>query len=83
MKVTVFTSNQPRHINLINLISEFAEETYAVLECNTLFPGLVPDFYKSSPVMLLTIVDPPVIFGQCMIFYQIMLEQRFTICRRV
>jgi methionyl-tRNA formyltransferase len=51
MKITVFTSNQPRHINLINLISEFAEETYAVLESNTLFPGLVKDFYNSSPTM--------------------------------
>jgi folate-dependent phosphoribosylglycinamide formyltransferase PurN len=51
MKITLFTSNQPRHINLINLISEFAEETYAVLESNTLFPGLVQDFYNSSPTM--------------------------------
>ena len=51
MKITVFTSNQPRHINLVNLISEFAEETYAVLESNTLFPGLIQDFYSSSPTM--------------------------------
>lgn len=51
MKVTVFTSNQPRHINLVNLISDFAEETYAVLECNTLFPGLIQDYYNSSPTM--------------------------------
>lgn len=51
MKITVFTSNQPRHINLVNLISEFAEETYAVLESNTLFPGLIQDFYNSSPTM--------------------------------
>ena len=28
MKITVFTSNQLRHINLINLISEFADETF-------------------------------------------------------
>lgn len=51
MKITVFTSNQPRHINLVNLISEFAEETYAVLESNTLFPGLIQDFYNNSPTM--------------------------------
>jgi len=51
MKITVFTSNQPRHINLVNLISEFAEETYAVLESNTLFPGLIQDFYNSSSTM--------------------------------
>jgi folate-dependent phosphoribosylglycinamide formyltransferase PurN len=51
MKITVFTSNQPRHVNLINLISEFAEETYAVVESNTLFPGLVQDLYNSSPTL--------------------------------
>jgi methionyl-tRNA formyltransferase len=51
MKITIFTRNQPRHINLINLISEFAEETFAVLESNTLFPGVVPDFFNSSPTM--------------------------------
>jgi folate-dependent phosphoribosylglycinamide formyltransferase PurN len=51
MKITIFTSNQPRHINLINLISDFADETFAVLESNTLFPGLVKDFYKSSLTM--------------------------------
>jgi methionyl-tRNA formyltransferase len=51
MKITVFTSNQPRHINLINLISEFADETYAILESNTLFPGQIKDFYNNSPVM--------------------------------
>lgn len=52
MKITIFTSNQPRHINLINLISEFADQTYAILESNTLFPGLVQDFYRSSNTML-------------------------------
>ena len=51
MKITVFTGNQPRHVNLINLISEFAEETYAVVESNTLLPGVVQDFYNSSPIM--------------------------------
>jgi folate-dependent phosphoribosylglycinamide formyltransferase PurN len=51
MKITVLTSNQPRHINLINLVSEFAKETYAIVESNTLLPGLVPDFYKDSPTM--------------------------------
>jgi folate-dependent phosphoribosylglycinamide formyltransferase PurN len=51
MKITVFTSNQPRHINLINLISEIADETYAVIESNTLLPGIVKDFYNNSPTM--------------------------------
>ena len=51
MRITIFTSNQPRHINLINFISEIADETYAVLESNTLFPGLVQDLYNTSPTM--------------------------------
>lgn len=51
MKITVFTSNQLRHINLINLISEFAEQTFAVLESNTLFPELASDSAYSSPTM--------------------------------
>jgi len=51
MKITVFTGNQPRHINLVNLISEFTDEAYAVLESTTLFPGLIQDFYNNSPTM--------------------------------
>jgi len=51
MKITVFTSNQPRHVALINSLSDFADETFAFLECSTLLPGIVPDFYSSSPTM--------------------------------
>jgi folate-dependent phosphoribosylglycinamide formyltransferase PurN len=50
-KITVFTSNQPRHVSLIETLSTVAEEVYAVQECNTLFPGKVADFYKKSDVM--------------------------------
>lgn len=51
MKITVFTSNQPRHIAFINRLSKISEITYAVMECNTRFPGIVPDFYKKSGTM--------------------------------
>lgn len=51
MNITVFTSNQPRHINLINSLSSIANTVYAIQECNTVFPGQVDDFFKKSPVM--------------------------------
>lgn len=51
MKITVFTSNQPRHYSLINALASRASEVFAVQECLTLFPGRVPDFYKRSDVM--------------------------------
>lgn len=51
MKITVFTSNQPRHLNLIRKLSELADECYAVMECNTVFPGEVADFFRKSEVM--------------------------------
>lgn len=51
MKITVFTSNQPRHIGLLKRLSQVADIVYAVQECNTVFPGKVKDFYNNSPVM--------------------------------
>jgi folate-dependent phosphoribosylglycinamide formyltransferase PurN len=51
VKITVFTSNQPRHIALIRSLSEIAEEVYCIQECNTVFPGQVEDFFKKSDVM--------------------------------
>ena len=51
MKITVFTSNQPRHISLIKSLSTIADEVYAVQECNTVFPGEVKDFFDNSEVM--------------------------------
>jgi folate-dependent phosphoribosylglycinamide formyltransferase PurN len=48
MKITVFTSNQPRHLNLIDRLSEISDECYAVVETNTVFPGQVSDFFKKS-----------------------------------
>ena len=51
MKITVFTSNQPRHISLISGLSAIADTVFAVQECNTIFPGLIGDFFKKTPVM--------------------------------
>ncbi len=51
MRITVFTSNQPRHIALIEELSRVADEVFAVQECSTVFPGRVGDFFRKSPVM--------------------------------
>ena len=51
MTITVFTSNQPRHLALIESLASIAETVYAVQECNTVLPGQVDDFYRKSPVM--------------------------------
>ncbi|PHU34440.1 formyltransferase family protein [Pseudobutyrivibrio ruminis] len=51
MKITVFTSNQPRHLSLIRRLSEVADVVYAIEEGTTVFPGEVKDRYDNSPVM--------------------------------
>lgn len=51
MKVTVFTSNRPRHLSLLSTLAEVADEVFAVQECSTVLPGQVQDFYNKSPVM--------------------------------
>lgn len=51
MNITVFTSNQPRHVALISRLADIADTVYAVQECTTLFPGSKPDFYKKTEVM--------------------------------
>lgn len=51
MKITVFTRNQPRHLNYLRLLSETADSVMSVVEVNTLFPGTVKDFYPNSPAM--------------------------------
>ncbi len=51
MKITVFTSNQPRHLALINRLASISDTTYAIMECTTVFPGLVNDFYKKTDTM--------------------------------
>lgn len=51
MKITVFTSNQPRHLALVERLANTADEVFAVLECNTVFPGQVTDFFSKSEIM--------------------------------
>lgn len=51
MRITVFTSNQPRHLSLIRELAGISDEVFAVIEVNTLFPGKRADFYNRSEVM--------------------------------
>ena len=51
MKITVFTSCQPRHLALVERLAAVADTTYACLEVNTLFPGQTEDFFRKSKVM--------------------------------
>ena len=51
MKITVFTSNQPRHLRLINELAGISDEVFAIQECNTVFPGLNKDFFSNSEIM--------------------------------
>jgi hypothetical protein len=51
MRITLFTSNQPRHLALINALAGIADEVFAVQECSTVFPGRVDDFFRKSLAM--------------------------------
>tara|TARA_Y100001978_G_C23657993_1_gene417079 strand:+ start:198 stop:980 length:783 start_codon:yes stop_codon:yes gene_type:complete len=51
MKVTIFSSNQPRHLNLAKKFSQISDEVFFISEVNTVFPGQIDDFYKKSSVM--------------------------------
>ena len=51
MKITVFTSNRPRHLSLIERLCGIADEVFAVQECSTVLPGRVQDFYSKSETM--------------------------------
>jgi methionyl-tRNA formyltransferase len=51
MKITIFTSNQPRHLHLIQRLSEEFEEVYAIMECHSAFPGRREGFYQKSEIM--------------------------------
>lgn len=48
MKVVVFTRNQRRHAHLVNTLVRAGHDVTVVLETNTLFPGLVKDFYGNT-----------------------------------
>lgn len=49
--ITVFTSNQPRHLRLIIELSKVYENVFAVIECNTVKPGINKDFFNNSAPM--------------------------------
>lgn len=51
MKITLFTSNQPRHIALAKELSKVCDKLYCIQECNTVFPGIRDDFYKKTELM--------------------------------
>ena len=51
MKITVFSSNQPRHISLARELSKIADEVFFISEVNTVFPGKIADFFKKTNVM--------------------------------
>lgn len=51
MRIAVFTSNQARHLHLVEALREVADEIVLVQECTTIFPGEVADFFAKSPVM--------------------------------
>ena len=51
MKITIFSSNQPRHLNLAKQFAKISDEVFFVSEVNTVFPGQVGDFFKKSEVM--------------------------------
>lgn len=51
MKITIFTSNSPRHLCLAERFASIADVVYMVQECATVFPGVIDDFYEKSVVM--------------------------------
>lgn len=51
MRVTVFSSNQPRHLNLVREFAQFADIVYFISEVNTVFPGKVSGFFQKTDVM--------------------------------
>ena len=51
MKITLFTSNQPRHNYFINLLSKNCKELFVVQESKTIFPGKVPGSYATSKLI--------------------------------
>lgn len=51
MKITLFSSNQPRHLHLAKALSEISETVFFISEVNTVFPGKVADFFKRTDTM--------------------------------
>ena len=51
--ITVFTSNQSRHLSLIKDLAEISDKCFVIQECSSLFPGSTESFYRKSNVMKL------------------------------
>ena len=51
MRVTIFSSNQPRHLNLAREFAQFTDTVFFVSEVNTVFPGKVSDFFQKTEIM--------------------------------
>lgn len=51
MRIAVFTSNQPRHLALLEALTGVADDLFVVMESTTLKHGTVADFYPESPAM--------------------------------
>ena len=51
MRVTIFSGNQPRHLNLAKEFSKISDEVFFISEVKTLFPGEVDDFFNKSAIM--------------------------------
>ena len=51
MKITIFTSNQPRHIRFVNELASCANKVNVVMESYTRFPGKLDGFYRKSETM--------------------------------
>ncbi len=49
MKITLFTSNQPRHKAYVRSLAAICDELYVIHEVTTLVPGVLNDFYRSHP----------------------------------
>lgn len=51
MKITLFTSNNIRHISLINMLSSVCNELFVVQESKTIFPGIMKGSYEASEII--------------------------------
>ena len=51
MRVTIFSSNQPRHLNLALEFSRIADQVFLISEVTSIFPGKIEDFYQKSETM--------------------------------
>ena len=50
MKITLFTSNQPRHKAYVRSLAQICDELFVVHEVTTVVPGVLNDFYRSHPL---------------------------------